>query len=95
MFRHANIPVCIIRLFKGKTFFRTLSRGILIALFLVICHSLNSCATPRHIAYEEQRRGLLMLEGENIYKNKGFYKSRESKKRHKKAIKAHKKNLRR
>ena len=95
MIRHANIAVCITRPFKGKTLFKTLNRGFLFGLSLVLFLSICSCATPRHISYEEQRRGLLMLEGENIYKNKGFYKSKDSQKRRKKAMRAHKKNLRR
>jgi hypothetical protein len=36
-----------------------------------------------------------MLEGENIYRNKGFYHSKSSMKNRKKAMRAHKKSLRR
>lgn len=37
----------------------------------------------------DKRRGLLMLEGEHVYKNKGFYNSKKTAKRHKKSIKYH------
>jgi hypothetical protein len=95
MLHRAKIPVCIVRLFKGKSLYKTLNRGILMGLSLALFLSLLSCATPRHLSYEEQRRGLLMLEGENIYKNKGFYQSRDSHKRHKKTMRAHRRNLKR
>lgn len=47
----------------------------------------SSCATTRKSHANHERRGLLMLEGENIYKNKGFYKSKKSSKHHKKNVK--------
>ena len=43
-----------------------------------------SCATSRKASVEDQRRGFLMLEGENIYKNKGFYTPKYSYKPYKK-----------
>ena len=43
------------------------------------------------MSINDQRRGLLMLEGEQIYKNKGFYKAKKSKKHRKKNLKASKK----
>lgn len=47
----------------------------------------TSCAPARRTPAKDQSRGLLMLEGENIYKNKGFYKSKKTSKQHKKNIK--------
>jgi hypothetical protein len=95
MLCHANISVCIVRLLKDKILSKALIRGIFIGLSLVLILSIHSCATSRHATYEAQRRGLLMLEGENIYKNKGFYKSKESQKRRRKTMRAHKRSLRR
>jgi len=42
-----------------------------------------SCATSGKATIANQRRGLLMMEGENIYKNKGFYDSKKAYKRRK------------
>jgi hypothetical protein len=95
MISYANRPVCIVRRLSGLTLFRTLNRGVLIGLFLLCLSSLFSCATTNSTTYEAQRRGLLMLEGENIYRNKGFYHSKSSMKTRKKAMRAHKKSLRR
>ena len=95
MIPYANIPVCIVRHFSGLTLFKALNRAILIGLFLLCLSSLFSCATTNSTTYEAQRRGLLMLEGENVYKNKGFYHSKSSVKNRKKAMRAHKKSLRR
>lgn len=95
MLRHANISVCIIRLFKGRTLSKALNRGILIGLILALFFSISSCATTNSTTYEAQRRGLLMLEGEHIYRNKGFYHSKKSIKNRRKAMRAHKRSLRR
>ena len=59
-------------------------------VFVVLLVSLAavSCATTRGATVESQRRGLLMLEGENIYKNKGFYDSKKTWKRRKKNMRA-------
>jgi hypothetical protein len=94
MLRHANKPVCSVRHFNGNTLFKALNSAILIGLFLLCLGSLYSCATTNSTTYEAQRRGLLMLEGENIYRNKGFYHSEKSIKNRKKAMRAHKKSLR-
>jgi len=37
-----------------------------------------SCASSGRMSTEDKRRGLLMLEGEDIFKNKGFYKDKYS-----------------
>ena len=95
MIPYANIPVCIVRHLSGLTLFKALNRVILIGLILLCFSSLFSCATTNSTTYEAQRRGLLMLEGENVYKNKGFYHSKSSVKNRKKAMRAHKKSLRR
>ena len=94
MYSYANRPVCIVRHKSGKTLFKTLSRVIFIGLFMLCLSSLFSCATTNSTTYEAQRRGLLMLEGENIYRNKGFYHSKQSMKKRRKAMRAHKKSLR-
>jgi len=91
----SNLQECKVRLFRGWKLFQSLNSGILIGFALVLLFSLGSCASTNSVAYEKQRRGLLMLEGENIYKNKGFYHSKESYKRRKKAMRAHKKSYRR
>ena len=84
-----------VRLFQGWKLFQSSNSWILIVFTLVVLFSLSSCASTNSITYEKQRRGLLMLEGENIYKNKGFYHSKESYKRRRKAMRAHKKSFRR
>ena len=68
---------------------------IILGLSVVLLISLGSCAGSKRATYEEQRRGLLMLEGEHVYKNKGFYNSKKNKKRRKKIKKAHKKKYKR
>lgn len=58
----------------------------------------SSCASSKHTKkYQSQKHGLLMLEGEDIYKNKGFYKSTDfyGKQRKKNLKKQQKKNRRR
>ncbi len=94
MYSYANRSVCIARQKSGKTLFKALNRGILIGFFLLCFISLFSCATTNSTTYEAQRRGLLMLEGENIYRNKGFYHSKQSMKKRRKAMRAHKRSLR-
>lgn len=84
-----------VRLFQGWKLFQSSNSWILIVFTLVLLFSVCSCASTNTVAYEKQRRGLLMLEGENIYKNKGFYHSKESYKRRRKAMRAHKKSFRR
>ena len=64
-----------------------MSKGsIIIAVFIMLLIG-TSCSTTRRAHVNQQRRGLLMLEGDNIYKNKGFYKNKKSSKQHKKNIK--------
>ncbi|MEA3478255.1 MAG: hypothetical protein U9R60_08755 [Bacteroidota bacterium] len=71
-----------------------MKRLILIGFALLVLLSGTSCTSTRKISVNEQRRGLLMLEGEQIYKNKGFYKSKKSKKHRKKTLKASKRKYR-
>jgi hypothetical protein len=91
----SNLRSCNIRLFRGWKLFQSSISWILIVFTLVLLFSLSSCATTRNATYERQRAGLLMLEGEHIYKNKGFYHSKESYKRRRKAMRANKKHYRR
>lgn len=63
---------------------------IIIILFLGLLTA-ASCASSRRTSVESQRRGLLMLEGENIPKNKGLYSAKKSKKRRKNNRRAGKK----
>ncbi len=86
---NSNMHDCIVRLFKGWKLFPLLNSSIIFGFSLILFFSLCSCATTKHATYEHQRRGLLMLEGEHIYKNKGFYHSKKSNKRRKKTLKAH------
>ncbi|MFO7671095.1 MAG: hypothetical protein R6W31_15670 [Bacteroidales bacterium] len=64
-------------------------KGLAIASIFILLFIGISCATTRKAHVEDKRRGLLMLEGEHIYKNKGFYSSKKTAKRHKKSIKYH------
>ena len=72
-----------------------MKKGAIIIIVLLISLTAVSCATTRGATVESQRRGLLMLEGENIYKNKGFYNSKKTWKRRKKNMRAAKKYYRR
>ena len=65
-----------------------MNRAILIGLAMLVLLMGPSCSSTKRISESEQRRGLLMLEGEQIYKNKGFYKAKKSKKYRKKTLKA-------
>ncbi len=60
-----------------------------IASFFILLFIGTSCASTTRSHVEDKRRGLLMLEGEHIYKNKGFYSSKNTARRHKKSIKYH------
>ena len=95
MERYSNLHDCIVRLFQVCKLFQSSNSRIIFGFSLLILFSLCSCATSKHASYEHQRRGLLMLEGEHIYKNKGFYHSKKSYKRRKKTMKAHRKSYRR
>ncbi|MFH0758448.1 MAG: hypothetical protein V2B15_14265 [Bacteroidota bacterium] len=64
-------------------------KGLTIALFFILLFIGISCAPAKRASVENKRRGLLMLEGEHIYKNKGFYSSKKASKRHKKSVKYH------
>ena len=66
------------------------TKGVTIVFFFILLFLSTSCAPTRKAHVENKRRGLLMLEGEHIYKNKGFYSSKKTSKRHKKSIKYHK-----
>lgn len=68
--------------------------GFSIAIFFILIFLALSCAPVRKSHYEDKRRGLLMLEGEHVYKNKGFYNNKKTQKRHKKNLKYHKKKRR-
>jgi hypothetical protein len=65
-----------------------MNRAALIGLVLLVMLTGPSCSSTKRISASEQRRGLLLLEGEQIYKNKGFYKAKKSKKYRKKNLKA-------
>ena len=67
---------------------------IVIIVFLVLLTA-ASCATSRGASVDSQRRGLLMLEGENIPRNKGFYDSKKKNKQRKKNKKAARRYYRR
>jgi len=58
-------------------------RAITIVFTFLIMLTAASCASSGKATYAHQRQGLLMLEGEHIYKNKGFYDSKKSHKRRK------------
>ncbi len=58
-------------------------RAIVILFSFLIMLTAASCATSGKATIANQRRGLLMMEGENIYKNKGFYDSKKAYKRRK------------
>ena len=51
-------------------------RIIILVLGLFLLLPAVSCSSSKRMSTEDKRRGLLMLEGENIYKNKGFYKEK-------------------
>ncbi|MGP8322609.1 MAG: hypothetical protein ACT6FG_01250 [Methanosarcinaceae archaeon] len=72
-----------------------MNRRILFGLALLVLLTGASCSSVRKTSITEQRRGLLMLEGEQIYKNKGFYKAKKSKKYRKKTLKVSKKKYKR
>jgi len=95
MERNSNLHDCIVRLFQVWKLFQSSNSRMVIVFSLVLFFSLCSCASTKNATYEHNRRGLLMLEGEHIYKNKGFYHSKKSNKRRKKTMKAHKKSFRR
>ena len=70
-------------------------RMIILLLALAVMLAAASCATSGKATYDSQKRGLLMLEGEGIYKNKGFYDSKKNYKRRKNNLKAAKRYYRR
>lgn len=72
-----------------------LSKGIILVSVIILLSLVASCSTTRRTSVESQRRGLLMMETEHVYKNKGFYKEKKSKKRHKKSVRANKKMVKR
>lgn len=92
---NSNLHDRIVRLFQVWKLFQPFNSRMITVISLGLFISLCSCATSKQATYEHQRRGLLMLEGENIYKNKGFYHSKKSQKQRKKAMKAHRKSYRR
>lgn len=69
------------------------STFVLLALLAVL--ACGSCSSTKRVTVSQQRQGLLMLEGEHIYKNRGFYKSKKSMKHRKKVMKASKRRSRR
>ncbi|MEN8201963.1 MAG: hypothetical protein ABFS28_05155 [Bacteroidota bacterium] len=72
-----------------------MKRGMIIIFTFLILLTAASCATSGKATIAQQRAGLLMLEGEHIYKNKGFYNSKKSYKRRKRNMRAAKKFYRR
>ena len=66
-------------------------RAITIVFTFLIMLTAASCASTGKATYDNQRRGLLMMEGEHIYKNKGFYDSKKAHKRRKNNRRAGKK----
>jgi len=72
-----------------------MTKGPIVVLVLLVLLTAVSCASSRGASVENQRRGLLMMEGEHIYKNKGFYDSKKSHKRRKNNKRAAKKYYRR
>lgn len=66
-------------------------RAISIVFTFLIMLTAASCASTGKATYDNQRRGLLMMEGEHIYKNKGFYDSKKAHKRRKNNRRAGKK----
>jgi len=72
-----------------------MKRGIIIIFAFLAFLSFASCATAGNASVSQQRAGLLMLEGEHIYKNKGFYNSKKNFKRRKKNMRNAKKFYRR
>ncbi len=72
-----------------------MKRAITIGLVSLVLLMGASCSSTRKISVSEQRRGLLLLEGEQIYKNKGFYKAKKSKKHRKKTLKASRRKYKR
>ncbi len=66
-------------------------RAITIVFTFLIILTAASCASTGKATYDNQRRGLLMMEGEHIYKNKGFYDSKKAHKRRKNNRRAGKK----
>lgn len=71
-----------------------MKKGAIIIIVLLVSLAAFSCASSRGATVDSQRRGLLMLEGENIYKNKGFYDSKKTYKRRKKNMRAAKRYYR-
>lgn len=55
-----------------------MKRTIIVTVIFLGLLTAASCASSKHASVEDKRRGFLMLEGENIYKNKGFYKPKHS-----------------
>jgi hypothetical protein len=68
---------------------------ILVGLSSLVILTCMSCGSTSRVTVEKQRAGLLMLEGENIHRNKGFYKNKKSVKRHKKNVRNMRRNYRR
>ena len=64
-------------------------KTLTIASLIILLFIVTSCGSTRKAQVEDKRRGLLMLEGEHIYKNKGFYSSKKTAKRHKKSVRYH------
>ncbi|MDF1576455.1 MAG: hypothetical protein P1P86_14805 [Bacteroidales bacterium] len=72
-----------------------MNRTILLGLALLVLSAGPSCTSTQKISVEEQRRGLLLMEGEQIYKNRGFYKAKKSKKQRRKTLKASRRKYKR
>ena len=55
-----------------------MKKTIIVLITFLGLLTVASCASSKRASTEDKRRGYLMLEGENIYKNKGFYKPKHS-----------------
>jgi hypothetical protein len=61
-----------------------MNKAIIVLIIFLGLLTASSCASSKRVTVEDKRRGFLMLEGENIYKNKGFYKPKNTYKPYKK-----------
>lgn len=69
-------------------------KKVLLALSLTLFLLATGSCGPSQKTVDNNRRGLLMMEGENIHKNKGFYNSKKKKKAHRKNKRMMRKNQR-
>ena len=72
-----------------------LNKGTIILISFLALLIGTSCSATRRTSVEDQRRGLLMLENENVYKNRGFYKPKNAKKIHRQNMRAARRRIKR